>query len=278
MNALRCLVALVLAFTLTFVFPVHASSKAKKASPITEVSIPEPPPPSPRKVLVAIPNNVFAKLVNGEPRGILLEGIDRIARQLDWQPNYIVMAASDIPKALSDGEIDVSAVRILPSRGPGSDHFSEPLINEYNILIVRAGERFPVSQAKDLSGKVMAGREGFHYPMLEKVPFLRLQRYDTDGAMIRALLMGKVDIAVIAALSDVFAFRTEGVMRRLDVLDRAIGVVPLRAALSGKRFADSDMVRFNQAWSSLLSSTGWQEITNSNGFTDLIRDWPLLAE
>lgn len=235
-------------------------------------------PASAAKVLVGVPGNVFAKLDHGRPTGILLEALDRLLAQAGFRPAYVAMPAGEMPKALDGGQIDIAAVRILSARNKGEALFSDPLVDEYNVPVVRVGEAFPARRAADLKGKVIAGRAGFHYPLIENVPGVTLLRFDSDGAMIRALLLNKVDVAIFAALSDIFIFRTEGVMRRIEMLNAAIGKVPLRAAFSSQRFRQDEVDAFNRAWAAFRTGPEWQQILERNGFADLVREWPLLEE
>jgi len=227
---------------------------------------------------VGVPNNVFAKLNQGWPMGVMLEALDQIVRDMGLAPTYISMPAGEIPKALDNGQIDIAAVRILSARNRGTALYSEPLIDEYNVLAVRAGEAFPAKRLSDLKGKIIAGREGYQYPLLEKNTDIKLLRFDSDGAVIRALLFKQVDMVILAALTDIFVFRTEGVMRQLEVLDASVGKVPLRSAFSSRRFTQADVDVFNQKWEAFRASPAWQEIIDRNGFADLIREWPLLVE
>ncbi len=239
------------------------------------VALAEKPLP---RVQVGVPNNVFAKLNQGRPMGVMLEAVDQIVHDMGLQPVYISMPASEIPRALDAGQIDIAAVRILSSRNKGTALYSEPLVDEYNVLAVRAGEGFTAKNLGDLKGKTIAGREGYQYPLLEKNKDIKLLRFDSDGAVIRALLFKQVDMVILAALTDIFVFRTEGVMRHLEVLEASVGMVPLRSAFSSRRFTQADVDQFNQKWLALKASPAWQEIMERNGFADLIREWPLLVE
>lgn len=231
-----------------------------------------------QRILIGVPNNVFARLDEGQPTGIMLEAVNHIALQMGLQPSFVTMPASDIPKALDSGQIDIAAVRIQSSRGKESALFTDPIIHEHNVPIARAGEGFSLRKVSDLNGKRVAGRAGYHYPALEKATNVKMERFDSDGAMIRALLHKKTDVVIIAALSDIYVFRAEGVMRRVQVLDSAIGSVALRAAFTAKRYTPEHIVRFNELLAVYQKGSAWQQTLERNGFADLVHDWPMLTD
>jgi ABC-type amino acid transport substrate-binding protein len=228
------------------------------------------------RVLIGVPYNVFSKLDQGRPVGIMLETLDALVQQMGFQPSYISIPPSDMVAALESGQIDIASVRIQSARSKEKSHFSSPIVTEFNIPITRAGSDLKIRSIADLQGKSIAGRIGFHYPALENVPNLKLERYDSDAAMVRALLLKKVDIAIIAGLSDIFMFRTEGVLRQVEISDAAIGSVPLRVAFSAKRFSAEQVVDFNKRLAEFQQGDDWQGVLDRNGFADLVKDWPSL--
>jgi hypothetical protein len=233
-----------------------------------------------KTVLIGVPNNVFARLNEGHPGGVMLEATVDVLAKMGFRATFITIPASDIPKALEMGQIDVAAVRIQSPRSKESALFSDPIIHEYNVPITRAGERLPFRKLSDLSGKIIAGRTGFHYPSLSSSDKgdITIRRFESDGAMIRSLLLREVDVAIIAALSDIYVFRSEGVMRHIEVLDVSIGSVPLRAAFNSRKFSNSDLQRFNQLLNSYQSSAAWQVLLERNGIADLVREWTMLSD
>jgi len=231
--------------------------------------------PLPR-LLIGVPHNVFSKLDQGRPTGIMLETLDALMQQMGFQPSYISIPPSDMTAALESGQIDIASVRIQSARSKEKSHFSAPIVTEFNIPITRTGSDLRIRSVTDLQGKSIAGRIGFQYPALENIPNLKLERYDSDAAMVRALLLKKVDIAIIAGLSDIFMFRTEGVLRQVELSEAAIGSVPLRAAFSAKRFTAEQVTDFNRRLAEFQQGDAWQEVLDRNGFADLVKDWPML--
>jgi ABC-type amino acid transport substrate-binding protein len=256
----------VLAAALSF----NATAQTSTAAPDVVATAPLP------RVLIGVPHNVFSKLDQGRPTGIMLEALDTLIHQMGYQPSYISIPPSDMVAALESGQIDIASVRIQSARSKEKSHFSAPIVTEFNIPITRAGSDMKIRSLADLHGRTIAGRIGFHYPALENVPNMKLERFDSDAAMVRALLLKKVDIAIIAGLSDIFMFRTEGVLRQVDVSDAAIGSVPLRAAFSAKRFTPEQVADFNKRLAEFQQGDSWQEVLDRNGFADLVKDWPAI--
>ncbi len=155
---------------------------------------------------------------------------------------------------------------------------SDPVLTEYSVAVTRKGKDFPVSRVADLYGKKIGGRTGFRYAAIEEDPNIGITRYQNDAEMIRALLFGTVDVVLVGAMSDISGLRTEGVIKRLDILPFAVGSVPLVVAFSKKLFSESDVQQFNRLLAEYKKSTAWQDILNQNGFADLVRDWPLITQ
>lgn len=268
-----------LRWLIIFVAVLSFNAIAQSASPNSNVQSapPEPAAALPR-VLIGVPHNVFSKLDQGRPTGIILEALDTLVQQMGFQPSYISIPPSDMVAALESGQIDIASVRIQSSRSKERSHFSAPIVKEFNVPITRAGTDLKIRSIADLQGRTIAGRIGFQYPALDNAPNLKLERFDSDAAMVRALLLKKVDVAIIAGLSDIFMFRTEGVLRQVDVSEAAIGSVALRAAFSAKRFTAEQVADFNQRLTEFQQGDAWQQVLDRNGFSDLVKDWPMLQQ
>jgi ABC-type amino acid transport substrate-binding protein len=228
--------------------------------------------------LVAIPGNLYARLEKGRPAGIFIEALDVLLRKSGIAPTYINMATRDAIRDLDTGIVSAATVVVPTDMIIGAAYFSEPFVTEYNVAVTLKNKTFNVSKVSDLRGKKIGGRMGYQYPLIEMASDMQLLRFSTDGEMLRALLYGKTDVAIFAGISDIYAFRSEGIMTRMEILKTSVGAVPLVAAFSKKRFSSERVDAFNQALASFKQSPEWQEILERNGLADLVKDWPLVTE
>lgn len=229
------------------------------------------------EVVVGLPNTLFANMQSGKPSGIILESIDLVLKRMERRPAYVIVAASELADAVRDGSVGLGAAAVLPPGRDGDTLFSAPIVTEYHLVAVRAGTRKEVKRVADLRGLLLGGRDGHRYPLLEADPDIELLRFHADGDQIRNLIQGRIDAAIIGALSDTYGLRTEGVMSRIEILGHAVGAVPLRALLSPKRFAPSDLGEFDRVLAEVQAGPAWTAILERNAVADLVRQWPLLA-
>jgi ABC-type amino acid transport substrate-binding protein len=232
---------------------------------------------APNEVLVGLPNNVYANYQEGKPNGIMVQAIDTILLGMGRQPVYIVMPSSVLNTMVAAGKVAVSAVAFQSSRSPKTILFSDPIVVENNIVAVLRGKRFEVAKVEDLYGHVLGGRTGFAYPLLQDDPKVTLNRFGSDAELLRNLIFGRIDAAIISAISDLYKLRSEGVMARIEVLDVSLGSVPLRAALSSAHFTPEDHAEFNRRLAEIKEGPQWLDILDRNGMGDLVHDWPTIA-
>lgn len=225
---------------------------------------------------VAIPGNVFANMDSHQPSGIFIEALDAVLKAGGFRPVYLRMPTGDAIRELLGGGIHVATVVVPRASGWAGVHLSAPVISEYNVVVVKKDSSLRVDRLDDLRGIRLAGRTGYQYPLLEGQSELHVSRYGTDAEMIRGLLFGREEALVFSAISDLFAFRAEGVSSRLKVLDRAVGVVPLVAAFSAVRFSSDQVRQIDAAIAEFKTSPAWQSILDRNGMSDLVKDWPLV--
>ena len=233
--------------------------------------------PRGNSVLVSLQNNVFANLFDGHPEGVIIETVDTILRRWGREPLHVVMQSGDTVAAMQDGTVGVNTVTVETPSNRDLALYSDPILTEYNVIALPAGKSLTLNHISDLHGLRLGGRVGYQYPLLDPDPQIHMERFSQDGELIRNLILGRIDAAVISALSDVYKLRAEGVMPRIHLLDRSVGMVPLRAALSNKLFSTADLERFNATLAGLKASAEWQDILERNGFADLAVDWPLIA-
>ena len=229
------------------------------------------------KLRVGIPGNVFATLEKNEPSGIFIEAVTALFKQRGVALSYLSMPTGVALKEVRKGTLSMATVVVPTASLRDSVFLSEPVITEYNVVMTLRDKGFDLSSLADLKGKNIGARAGYHYPLLENDSTLKITRYQSDGEMIRALLLGQSDVAIIAGVSDIYAFRAEGIMSRLEILKTAVGTVPFAVAFSKKSFRAEDVARFNEDLAAFKQSAEWQAILDRNGLADLVRTWPLLS-
>jgi len=230
-----------------------------------------------KKLRVAIPGNIYASLEQNEPSGIFIEAVAALFRHRGVSLSYLSMPTGEALKEVRKGALDIATV-VVPTAGLRESVFlSEPIVTEYNVVMTLRDKGFDLTSIADLKGKTIGARAGYQYPLLEKDPTLKMTRYQSDGEMIRALMLGQADVVIISGVSDIYAFRAEGIMSRLEILKTAVGTVPLVAAFSKQSFRAEDVARFNEDLASLKQSAEWKTILDRNGLVDLVHPWPLLS-
>lgn len=234
--------------------------------------------PAASALRVAVQGNIFSRLEKSMPTGVLVEATDAILTGMGKSPSYINMPVGEALKDLKAGTVAVVAGVVQTPALKDSAYFSDPILNEFNIAVTLKSKSFELTGIADLQGKKVGARIGYHYPMLENNSNIELLRFATDGEMLRALLFGSIDLAIIAGISDIYTFRSEGIMKKLEVLKTALGKVPLVVAFSKIHFSQQDVAAFNQGLAGLKASQNWESILEKNGLADLVKDWPLLAQ
>jgi ABC-type amino acid transport substrate-binding protein len=227
---------------------------------------------------VAVPGNLFANLGKSGPEGVFLETIDALLKGMGKVPQYVIMPTGDALTELKNGTLHAATVVVPSARTTNSMWLSEPLLVESNIVVALKDKGFALKDLGDLNGKRLGVRQGYRYPMLENKSGMKLERYTTDGEMLRALLFDQVDAILLSAISDIFALRSEGIMKRLVVLDKAVGSVPFVAAFSKSKFSDQELKVFNKALADFKRSPQWEEVLESNGIADLYKPWPMITQ
>lgn len=243
------------------------------ASVLAQIPVSENAP-----TFVAVPGNVFASLDKGAPRGIFIQAMDAVLRQMGKTPSYVSIPTGAVFKSMEEGKLHVGTVVIPLARDAERAWFSDPILREYSVVAVLNNKGFRLDKVADLDGKSVGARLGYLYPMLEQDARVKMIRYRSDGEMIRALLFGEVNAVLLAGMSDIRSLRNEGVISKIEILDKSVGSVPLVAVFSRKTFTPADVETFNRLMAEFRQTPAWQAILNQNGFADLIRDWPMVSQ
>ncbi|MBF0426063.1 MAG: transporter substrate-binding domain-containing protein, partial [Magnetococcales bacterium] len=163
-----------------------------------------------RSVFVAVPVTVFTRIEKGAPAGVMAEATDIILKRMGKTPVFIGMSMGEIPRAIADGQVGASALMVMTPANKDNVLFTEPVVQEYTTIAVRQGDGFKLNQLSDLRGRRIGGRVGYHYPLLAQDPEITIERFRSDGEVMRNLLLRKVDMVLMSTLSNVYSFRVEG--------------------------------------------------------------------
>jgi len=225
-----------------------------------------------------VPGNMFAQLGKTGPEGVFLETMDAVLKRIGKTPQYTIMPTGEALIEAVSGKIGAATVVVPSPRLASTLWLSEPLVNEFNIVVTLKDKGFALKRVSDLKDKRLGARQGYRYPMLENKPGILLERYSTDGEMLRALLFEQIDAILLSAISDTFAMRSEGIMKRLKVLDNAAGSVPFVAAFSKVHFSQQELQDFNKALAEFKRSPQWEQVLERNGLSELSKPWPMITE
>jgi ABC-type amino acid transport substrate-binding protein len=227
---------------------------------------------------VAVDGSMFAQLGKDGPEGLFLETMDAVLKRMGKTPQYITMPTGDALRDAVAGKLSAATVVVPSVRLASTLWLSEPLVTEFNIVMTLKDKGFVLNRLADLKGKHLGARQGYSYPTLENKQDFMLERYATDGAMLRALLFEEIDAILFSAISGSFAIRSEGIIQRFIELEKAVGTVPLVAAFSKDHFSQQDLQDFNKALAEFKRSPQWEQVLERNGLSDLIKPWPLITE
>ncbi|MBF0110773.1 MAG: pentapeptide repeat-containing protein [Magnetococcales bacterium] len=251
---------------------IEPSPVASPGPPVVDAAAVRLPVQDKRRV-VAVPGNLFAKTEKGSPAGVIAETLDILLKKMGYSPIYVSMPIAEMPDAVENGFVDVVAMALPFGKGVEKLLFTDPLIEEYNTVLVRRDENLVLERIADLHGRTLGGREGYLYPLLKNDPEIKLQLFASDGEMIRNLILGKLDAVIISGISNLYVLRSEGIMAQLDVLKKAVGVVPMQAAFSPGKFKREELETFNGMLKEFKQGPEWTSVLEHNGLSDLVRPW-----
>ncbi|MBF0100958.1 MAG: transporter substrate-binding domain-containing protein [Desulfobacterales bacterium] len=229
-------------------------------------------------IYFGLAGDMFSQLIDQKPVGIIAQSMDYVLQQMGYTVHYILLSSDVMKESIQEGELDVAAS--MPNYSNSNEKIfwmTDTIFREYNILFVKYGKGFPVTNHASLYDKKIGGKHGCTYSLIEGDSQIQIERVHTDAENIRNLLLGKLDVVIAGAVT-AYYLRLEGLIRDLEVLDRSVGYVDFGGALSKKRFAKEDVSRFNNLLLQLKQEPQWQKILNSNSASNLVKQWPLIQE
>jgi ABC-type amino acid transport substrate-binding protein len=198
---------------------------------------------------------------------------------MGYHPWPVTMTSSEIKKGLKNGEVAVAAGLLVGRPDKETVAYSDSIIREYNVVLTRAADGVSeISSLDDLQNKRIGARVGFVYPLLEERSGIELIRQRKDGENIRDLFLNELDFVVVGSVSDIYEFRSEGVMSDLQLLPAAVGYVDLGSAFSTATFSLEEIDEFRNRFNQMLGSPEWEAILFRNGIQDLVKEWPIVSQ
>lgn len=225
-----------------------------------------------KKIRIAIPGNMYADLNLGKPRGVIAEALSSVLNKLDITASYIVMSSSEAKEALDSGVVSLALSSLVFENAEGQTRYSKPLIQEYLLLLSTTASENDVNRISDMAAYHVGGREGYRYPTLDKHSDIVIEKFQKDGDIIRSLLLGDIDFALISSVSDISLFRSESIMQAFKTEEKAVGHVDLGIEFS-ESLPTELIVSINKELQVLMESKEWENILDRNGLADLVRDW-----
>ena len=232
---------------------------------------------SEKTVRISLAGNAFANFQKGQPSGMVAEATARIFGQMGLHGKFIAMPADVALRSLESGRLDAATVIFMTPKIKDKFYFSDPVVTDYQVVAVRRGHAFDLNNLADLYGKRLGGRQGYRYERVDGDARIAIQRYHSDGEMIRALLQNEVDGVLLTGISDVYALRSEGILSQMETLKVSVGSVPLMVAFSKSRFKAEDVRRFNVLLKELVLRPEWRDIVEHNGMGDLVQALPPIS-
>nr|VFJ66221.1 MAG: ABC-type amino acid transport substrate-binding protein [Candidatus Kentron sp. DK] len=231
-------------------------------------------------IVAGVPGNRLADITNGKPRGVVAEATIKILEELGYKPHLVLGSANNLEEEFRGGDFDVAVgVSVSANHRAGTGIiYSDPIIREYSVLLVRAGEHRVIDSFDDLRGVRLGVLAGHQYPGLENHTHsgIILVRQRKDSENVRNLLLKDLDIVVVSSVSDIAEFRGEGIMRALELLDKAVGFTDIGSAFAADRFPPGFIRCFNSRLQQFMGTPQWGELLSRNGIGSLVKTWTLL--
>lgn len=200
---------------------------------------------------------------------LLVEGMGLI-------PSIETMSRGRMLHELKQGTLDIGfPVEHADDRGDWILH-SSPLAIEQLVLVVPAGEGFPVT-LDSLKTRNLGGRLGTSYPELDFREQIQIQRFDSLHAALRLMEARRVDALIVESQSLLPGLLKQTGFGRTEVLPVAIGNADLAVAFSRGRFSERDVSRFNYVLGKLMDKPAYEFMLNHYGLSMLDQRRPLMG-
>ncbi|MBT5047306.1 MAG: transporter substrate-binding domain-containing protein [Rhodospirillaceae bacterium] len=227
-------------------------------------------------VSLGIPGNPpFSSIENGQVTGVVAEITVLALRNMGCRVQPRELPYARMYNWVHGGKLDVAtAVRKTPERAALA-HYSEPIISEYQLIMVPKDGLFPLRTLEDLAGMDIGGQLGFLYPQIQngKVNLLRARNFEIN---VNRVARKRLDGAVIGSIAGPHIADRMVLSNRVAYLPRALDVVQLGTALSTQAFSQKMRTRFDAEIRSLMTGRLWGQILATNKVPVQRKIWPLL--
>lgn len=231
-----------------------------------------------KEILVALPTEgaPLVEIVNGELKGMIGDVSKILFTKMGYTYKLEKYPFPRLYAMLQDGTVDV-ALRVLASEKRRKlAWYSDPIITEYQTIVVKKGRAFPFAKLSDLNGKTLGVIRGFIYPVMDGRNEIRLEAGIDNAMNARKLLADRVDAIIVNSIFGLESLKTDGFLDKVEILPNAAAPVPLGIGLAMSKFSDAERREINQIIHEILHSPQWTAILKSYGLSQWQNDYPLV--
>lgn len=251
---------------------MRANKVSRRAALVGLASTVAAPAPAHRRgLLIGVPNAYpFSRMNGAVAEGIIADPMQYAFQRAGVRATFIQLQLDNIYRSVEDGSLDGGFVMTpIGDRGRRAVYL-RPVVHEYSVLLTRREAVLNIQTIDDLWALRLGGRIGFVYSALPDQMAAGITRSPTDADTIRALLLGRIDVAIIGGIKVIHELRAEGVMLYLKPTGRAVGRVGLGAALSHSAAGRVDIPRLNRAIGDYVASTRWPVLLEQHASSTLV--------
>lgn len=183
---------------------------------------------------------------DGRIHGIFWDVLNEVT-----QRHGIDLEAAELPPKRSDnallrGDIDLTMRAIEWTRKPERFVFTEPVMTTADAVFTRRNEDLRIRQPRDLEGKMVLTRLGFHYPDLVtvldsgKVETVEVQDY--QSLFKRLSVPGRFDAGVVNREAGRWLLRKKGWQDQFEEQPITLSPTPYRFMLAPENQALADLL------------------------------------
>ena len=233
-----------------------------------------------REVRVGVPPGAMplVGIEDGKLTGVIGQMTETVLHRMGHTAVVESMPFARLYQQVEEGGIDIAA-RVLASDDRRRRAFySEPIVTEYQVIVVPRARTFQAERIDDLIGKNLGTQRGFIYPTLDNKDGVTLTPGDSVSNNVNKMLSGRLDGVIVNSVFGVYQLRKDNLLDRIDILPSAASPVPLSVALSNARFTEDERQQFNQYLTEGLASAEFQRIRNQYGDPALFKVFALMRQ
>jgi polar amino acid transport system substrate-binding protein len=237
-------------------------------------------PGSARDVHVGVPPDSMplVGIDNGHLTGVIGDITQVVLERMGHSVTVEPMPFARLYKEVDSGNIDAAARVMASDERRLVTFYSDPILTEYQAIVVPKGKGFPAQTVSDLKGKSFGIQRGFIYPTLDNKPDITLEPGDSIANNVRKMLSGRLDGVIVNSVFGVAQLREANLLDQVDILPDAAAPVPLCVALAHARFSDAERQQFNQILAQVLATPDAERIRSQYGDPTLFKKYVLMHE